>query len=110
MVRSSKAATASAATSKGSGTSAFWHIAYMRAVLMRRFLTSSSRASSLLALSTILLLSYDQRLILTPQGPAKVRIFNKERLESLLLRPEKTTNAFQRLSAPSQRSISRPGQ
>src|SRR5215213_7876458 len=51
----------------------------MRAVLMRRFLTSSSRASSLLALSTILLLSYDQRLILKPQGPAKARIFATKR-------------------------------
>src|SRR5215216_1424200 len=38
-----------------------------------------------------------------------MKLCNKKRLESLL-RPEKTTSAFQRLSAPSQRAISRPGQ
>src|SRR5919107_1493546 len=38
-----------------------------------------------------------------------MKLCNKKRLESLL-RPEKTTSAFRRLSAPSQRAISRPGQ
>src|SRR5215212_11100519 len=61
MGRSSKAATANAATSKGSATPAFWHIAYIRAVLISCLLNSSSLAFSLFALSTIRLLSYDRQ-------------------------------------------------
>src|SRR5215211_7108820 len=56
---SSKAATANPVTSMGSATSAFWHMAYIRAALMSHRLCSCSMSSGLIASSTIGLPSSD---------------------------------------------------